>query len=196
MSEDFYIWAAEIVPNAATLVDFEGFEKSHELRKGISHASDFPSGVTFRMDSRKPTDTLLVDNVKNTQNVVIISEKTKVFLEAQEIADVEFLPITILDHKEREMEEPYFIFHPIHNVDCLDLDKTSPRWSAIDDTVMKSVKRLVIDKSQLPEDKAYFRPRYYTARPIVTKALADAVLKEGLTGVQFLPVSEVSGRLR
>ena len=196
MSEAFFVWAAKIEPNAAVLVDFEGFEKSHELRKGISHAEGFPSGVTFQMDSRKPTNTLLVDNIKNTQNVVIISEKLKAFVEDQGLVDVEFLPITVLDHKGRAVDDPFYIFHPIENVDCIDMDKTGPKWGDIDNTIIKGVKQLVIDKALVPEDKRYFRPRYYTARPIVSKVLADAILQAGFTGVQFMPISEIKGRLR
>ena len=191
-----YVWAAKIEADAAVLVDFEGFEKSHELRKGVSHADDFPSGVTFKMDARKPTHTLLVDNVKNTQNVVIISEKLKVFIENQALIDVELLPITVLDHKGRSVDDTCYIFHPIKNLDCIDIDKSVPKWGDIDKTLIKGVKQLVIDPALVPEDKQFFRPQHYTARPLVTKALADAILQAGFTGVQFTPISDVKGRFR
>ncbi len=196
MSDSFFVWAAKIEPNAAVLVDMEGFEKDYELEVGIPQSDSFPSGVTLRMDSRKPTHTILVDCVKNTQGVVVISEKMKVFIDQQVLAEVEFLPITVIDHKGRKLDDSYYIFHPINNVDCLDLDNADPEWDDIDDTVVASVKKLVIDGVKVPEDKKYFRPKNYIARPIVAKALVDAIVNEGFTGVQFLPVSEISGYLR
>ncbi len=195
MNDDFFIWAVKLIPNAATLVDLEGFEKSYELMKGISHAADFPDVVTLRMDSRKPTDTLLPDNVNNTQNVVIVSAKLKEFLQSAKLKDVEFLAVRILDHKDRVVDEPYFIFHPINNVECLALEQCQPRWSAIDETLFTKVKKLVIDKNKVPEGKAYFRPLHYPGRPVVTRELAESVIQAGFSGVQFLPASSITGRI-
>ena len=121
MSDSFFVWTAKIEPNAAVLVDMKGFEKDYELDVGKPQSASFPSGVTLCMDSRKPTHTILIDSVKNTQGVVIISETMKVFIEQQMLTDVEFLPITIIDHKGRKLDDSYYIFHPINNVDCLDL---------------------------------------------------------------------------
>ncbi|PCJ19749.1 MAG: hypothetical protein COB04_05425 [Gammaproteobacteria bacterium] len=196
MSDKFYVWAAKIEADAAVLVDMDGFDNDYELDVGLAQLDTYPSGVTLRMDSRKPSHTLLVDSVKNTQGVVLVSEKMKVFLDSQLLADVEFLPITVLDHKGRKLDAGYYIFHPINNVDCLDLENAEPEWDDIDDTVVASVKALVIDGAKLPEDKRYFRPKHYIARPMVTKALADAIISAGFTGVQFLPASEISGSLR
>ena len=131
--------------------------------------NSYSSGVTLRMDSRKPSHTLMVDSVKNTQGVVLVSERMKAFLDLQLLTDVEFLPITVLDHKGRKLDASYYIFHPINNVDCLDLDNADPEWDDIDDTVVSSVKVLVIDGSKLPVEKQYFRPKHYIARPIVIK---------------------------
>jgi hypothetical protein len=196
MNDEFFIWAAKIEPDATVLVQMEGFKKSYELDVGTRQGENYPPDVTLYMDSRKPKHNLLLDSVKNVEGVIIISEKMKLFLEKQDLLDVEFLPITIKDLKERKLEKRFYIFHPYNNINCLDLSNAEPEWDDIDDTVVASVKHLVIDASKLPEDKHFFRPKNYIARPLVTKTLADAILKEGFTGVQFLPISEITGYLR
>ena len=196
MNDEFFVWAAKIEPNATVLVDMNGFKKSYELETGVPQLESYPTEVTLQMDSRKPSNTTLVDNIKNIEGVVIISEKMKLFIERRELSDVEFLPITLLDIKGQKRPESYYIFHPINNVVCLDLRNAEPEWDDIDDTVVASVKHLVIDKSKVIANRLFFRPKNYLARPIVAKALVDELLKEGFTGVQFLPVSEVSGYLR
>ena len=196
MNDSFFVWAAKIEPNAVVLVDMEGFDKSYELDVGVLQGDSFPSSVTLRMDSRKPSHTILLDSVKNTDGVVIISTVMKEVLDKQGLTDVEFLPVALIDHKGRELDDAYYIFHPVNNIDCLDLSNADPEWDDIDDSIIASVNRLVIDGTKLPDDKKYFRPAHYAARPIVAKALVDVILKEGFTGVQFLPVSEIKGYLR
>ncbi|PHR30047.1 MAG: hypothetical protein COA38_11000 [Fluviicola sp.] len=196
MNDEFFIWAAKTESSAAVLVRMKGFEKYYELDLGIAQSDSFPNGVTLHMDSRNPANTLLVDNVKNTEGVTIISEKMKLFIEKQKLIDIEFLPITVIDHEGRNLDDHYYIFHPINNVDCLDLDNVDPEWDDIDENVVASVKQLMIDGAKLPVNKEFFRPKNYIARPIVAKGLVTAILSEGFTGIQFLPVSEISGYLR
>ena len=69
-------------------------------------------------------------------------------------------------------------------------------WGDIDNTIIKAVKQLVIDPGLVPADKKFFRPQHYTARPIFSQVLVDTILQAGFTGVQFIPISDVKGRLR
>jgi hypothetical protein len=195
MAKQFLVWEPKRVPNASTLKDFEGFDLSHELRKGVPHAHDFPSTAQIHMDPETPTATVIPDNAKNTNNMIIISSKLKSFLEEQGLVDVEYLPITVMDHKNRPVEAEYFIFTPINNIDCLDIDACEPRWSAIDDTILKKVKQFVLIDDKIPDTKRYFRPKFYTGRPLIEAGLAQSILDAGFTGVQFLPLSEISGRI-
>lgn len=195
MSDEYLLWTAKNEPHACTLRDIEGFDKIFELMKGISQAGKFPSDVKMKMDERKPNDTLLVDNVKNLKNILVISERLKSFLEAKSINNLEYLPITILDHKGRPIEQEYFILNPINNPDCLDLNVTDPEWSQIDDTLITHVKKLAVQKEWRDDNHIIFRPKFYRSRPFVSAKLAQEITEGGFTGVRWQPISEVTGRL-
>ncbi len=196
MNKDYVLWTSKIEPNACTLSELDGFKKIFALRQGVIQGDGFPADVTMRMDSRKPTDTLLTDNIRNLKNVVVVSSELRKFLLDRSIQETEFLPITVLDHKGRPADRQYFIMNPINNPDCLDIEACEPVWSKIDDTVIKKVKRLAIKSDWDGENRLIFRPKYYRGRPFVLASLADEITSSGYSGVRWEPIGEVSGRLK
>lgn len=195
MTDTFYILSHCFEPNAAVLTDLTGIDFRVELSRGISHAHDFPDDATIKMSDDYPTNNFLPDSVTSTANITIISKKLKDFLESREIPDVEYFPITILDHRNNPVEAIYFIANPINNIDCLDIDACSPRWCEFDSEWMRKVKKLAIIPEKVPSERELFRPRHYDGNPIINKTLADALEKEGFTGIGLAPVSEFKGRI-
>lgn len=195
MSDEFYIFSHCFEPNAATLTDLSGIDFSVELNRGISHAHDFPNDVTIKMREDRPDDTVLPDSITNVENLTIISKKLKDSMESREITDIEYFPITILDHQNKPVDDQYFIAHPINNIDCLDIDACSPRWCEFNSDWMRKVKALVILPEKVPSNRAFFRPRHYDGTPIVNKDFADALAKESFTGIGLAPVTNFKGRI-
>src|ERR1039457_4830923 len=72
------------------------------------------------LEGGNPKRPLLLDNISNTQRLLIISKRLKACLEKQAVPDVEYLPLTLLDDKERVASDSYFIAHLLHRPDCLD----------------------------------------------------------------------------
>lgn len=195
MSQKYVLWTSKIEPNACTLSELTGFKKLFALKQGISQGETFPTDVTMQMDARKPTDTLLTDNVRNLKNIIVVSSALKKFLLDHSVGHLEFLPITVLDHKARPVGEEHFIMNPIDNPECLDLAACEPVWSDIDDTVIASVQKLVISAEWDGGDRLMFRPKFYRARPLVSADLAEKITAAGFTGIRWEPISEVTGHL-
>lgn len=131
-SKKLVIWDSAAVPNACVLWKHSEIEDPWELVEGVPRAATFPADCTYAMHPDFLHNTLLVDNLINTDRLVVVSLRLKQFLEARGIKQLEFLPVTIMDLRERPASRDYFIVHPIEHVDCLDLEKSGARFSAID----------------------------------------------------------------
>ena len=189
MSTKLVIWDSAAVPNACVLKKRSEIEDSWELLDGVSRAANFPSDCTYSMNPDFPHDTLLVDNVINIHSTAVISIRLKQFLESRSLKRVEYLPVTILDHRGRPASRDYFIAHPIEPVDCLDLNKSGARYSAIDPETIQEVKQLVIDESRLDPERELFRPKGYCRVIFATRELAEAIDKQGFTGTRWVEIA-------
>jgi len=185
MSNKLVIWDSASVPNAVVLGDNSEFENPWELRKGVSRINNWPADFHYKMNPDFPHDTLLVDNLINTHSTVVVSPKLRAFLEARGVKKVEYLPVTILDHRGRPASQEYCIVHPIDPVDCLDLAASQPHFSAIDKTTIQRVKKLVVDEARLDPEREFFRAKGFGSVTFATRALAEAVSQAKFVGVRW-----------
>ena len=121
-NDDFLVWQFEDIPHSFVLDRLHGVERVFELVEGVPRAESFPADARFSVDPDFPNDMGLVDAFTNTYNLTVISEKLKEFIAGQKPKAVEFLPVTILNHKSRPAAK-YYILHPVDPVDALDTDK-------------------------------------------------------------------------
>src|SRR5438552_3993429 len=120
MRSNYVVWDTKVIPNACVLQDLVRVEKDYQLRKGVPLASTFPEDAAFTMDPDFPDNTVLTDNLLNTNMMIVASMRLKMFLERQSLRKVEYLPVTIINHKGKPASREYFIVHPIDPVECLD----------------------------------------------------------------------------
>jgi len=190
MSIDYVFWAARRLENVCQLVDLQGVEREWELDEGVPRSASFPDGATLRMDPNYPYHTLLADNLLNTERLIVASGKLKTFLESRQLAEVEYLPVKVLNHKNRPVDVQYYIIHPVNPVDCLDLEQSGPRWSAIDTTRIKALNRFVIVESKIDKGREMFRPKHFHRATLVKRTLAEAIDKEGFTGIRWFELDQ------
>lgn len=189
MSKKLVIWDSAAVPNACVLGRASEIEDPWEILEGVPRAASFPADFSYAMDPDFPHDTLLVDNLINTDMATIVSLRLKQFLEQRGLKKVEYLPVTILDHRGRPASRDYFMVHPIDPVECLDLDKSGVRYSKIDPETIQEVKQLVIDESRLDPERGFFRPKGFYQVTFATRALAEAVDKQGFIGTRWVELA-------
>jgi len=189
MSKHLVIWDSAAVPNACVLHQHSEIEDPWELVEGVPRAATFPADCTYGMHPDFPHDTLLVDNLINTDMLLVISLGLKQFLEARGLKKVEYLPVTILDHRGRPASRDYFIAHPIDPVDCLDVAKSGAQFSAVDPETIQLVKQLVVDESRLDPERELFRPKGFYDVVFVTRALAEAIEQQGFKGTRWVELA-------
>lgn len=179
------------------LEKLEGVEKKWELNEGVSRAASFPTDAFFHMHRDRPYDTLLTDNLKNINMLIVGSGRLKEFLEKRRVEKVEYLPVTILDHKDKPIRSNYFIIHPIDPVACLDIDRCGATWDELDEDDIESVQRIVIDASMIDEERQVikierklFRPRHFYRITLIRRDLAEAIDAEGFTGIRWVEMDD------
>jgi hypothetical protein len=188
---NFLIWKNARVPNACGLTNFTVKDTS-PLRCGESLIDSFPDDAAFFMRPDSPHETMLTDNLRNTEMIVVGSARLTGFMQANNVPQIEYLPVTINNHKRRPIKEKYFIIHPILPVDCLDLKKSKPTYSLIAPEDIDEIERLVIDERRVPEDRLFFRCRHFDDETLVRRDFAKAIDEQGFTGVRWMELADYS----
>ena len=167
-----------------------GMERPYELQQGMQLAPSWPKDARFKMDDDLPRDTKLEDFLNNLPSVLVVSERVRAFLEAEKVKLIEFLPVTILNHKGRSEKAPYFIANCTENQDCIDESKATFKPNAIDPDVWISVQNIVLDPKKLDPELRLFRLKRYSKLDVWREDLAKKAMAQGFTGRKFIPLSE------
>lgn len=184
MSSDYLVWLHKIEKNACDLLEFSGFKRSYRLKRGVSLVDEWPDDVEMDMNEDHPDDLLLVDSLFNIKSLLVVSARIKEFLESQDIADAELLPINIKNHKGRYIEEDYFVLNLATHVDCLDEEASQAEASSMTKNI-KAVKGLVLKQTELLQNRKLFRLSSYGVPTIVHKDLASEMDAQGFTGIKW-----------
>jgi hypothetical protein len=186
MDNDLLVLRYASVAGGCSLKDFEGLETKASLHLGRPLAAEWPGDVLFRMDPDFPKDLLLTDSLLNSDQCLVVSARLRAALEALQLVRVEYLPVSIIDHKGRKAPAPYVIVHPVEPVDCIDRDASGVKISRITPGKVSSLKRLVIDASRVPPERTMFRLKDLWGPIVVRKPVADALTRGRFTGVTFI----------
>lgn len=164
----------------------------YELSEGVSRADGWPDDVKAPMSPEYPKDIELPDNVSGTE-LVIISDKVRQALAAERVTNVEYLPLTIVNHKKKVASKDYFILNPPDVVDCIDLEASEVKWNAIDKTLISRCKQLVLKEANVPKDAKVFRPKHLPNQILIRSDLAKKLEGAGLTGLHFTDPAKFRG---
>lgn len=177
---------------ACRLNVLRGVKDTFELHQGKSRLAGWPADAHYEMDKSFPDKIGLEDVLENVDSFLVASERAKSFFEAQKLKNIEYLPVSIMNHKGRKEQAPYFIIHPLVLQDCLDLTKTQYEPNAIEPEVFSRISNITLDESKIDPGVALFRMRHYPFHEVYREELADKIKAAGLTGLRFVPVSEFS----
>jgi hypothetical protein len=182
---NYVVWRFHDVPNSCVLDELSGVPKMFQIRKGIPRAEEFPPDARFTLDPDYPNDTLLVDAFDNVYRMVVISAALKTFLEGRQLLNVEFLPVTIVDHKGKA-KASYFIVHPICPVECLDFVASGADWDTVNKDTIDTVERLVLNADKIDPNLQIFKIKFFYDYLMVRRDLADAITAQGFTGIEWV----------
>lgn len=145
-------------------------------------------GVRMHMDPNFPKAIQLPDCVKNLPGAIVVSKRLKEFIEAEQPADVEYLPLSIVNHKGKVASADYFIVNPYRLQDCIDQAQSDIQWNAIDKSLISACTKMVIDEKKIAKGAKVFRLQHYPTKVLFARSLADGIKKGGFTGIKFIEI--------
>ena len=188
---NFVVWSTSVEPGICDLNEVENVEDDFELTGGTSRIDGWPKDAFCRMSGDRKKDVGLADVLFCT--VRVISQKLKDALVAAEAGNIEYLPITIKNHKGRVASKDYFICNPQDFVDCVDVAKSKVKFNAIDPDLMDTCKSLVLREQEIPPRLQVFRLHRWGHVILMRRALADRLVQAGFTGLVFQECSQFLG---
>jgi hypothetical protein len=190
VESSYVVWAlSKEVKYACVLGDLVGVDRVFELNKGVPRAAGFPSDVQFKMNPDFPNDTVLTDSLINADRLIVGSMRLKKFLESAVPKHMEYLPVTIVDHKGKTASRDYFIVHPVSPVNCLEAEKSGAKYSRIVKGKIQSIERLVIDPGRIDPDRQLWRLDGFFDVVLAHRNLAERITSEGFTGIRWIELS-------
>jgi hypothetical protein len=190
MKGSYVIWQYESVDGACALGELRGLEKTFRLNNGTPLAAQWPAEVAFHMHPDYPNDILLVDNVLNGDMVIVASKRLQECVRGHAPPDVEYLPVSIVDHKGRVASADYAIIHPVNPVDCVDKGNSVFDVSLINPKKIDTFKKLVLDETKIPPARSFFRLLGFWRITLVRQDLAKAIDAMGLSGLSWLDIED------
>jgi hypothetical protein len=169
-----------------------GVSDDFEIHDGVSRLKGWPDDASAPMHPRYPKDLGLADSLMCGE-FVVISAKTKDFVENEAMGKIEFLPIKIVNHKGRVGPEPYFVINPLEIVDCMDKDASVAEFNSTDEGFISGCEQLVLKEDAIPQELKVFRLGLWSGMILIRREVAEKMTTAGLTGLNFIEPAEYNG---
>jgi hypothetical protein len=173
-----------------TLQKIENLPDALRLKKGVK-LDPWPPDVRLHMDPNFPKAIQLPDCVANLAGAIVVSARLKEFIEKQKPASVEYLPMSIVNHKGRIASTDYFIINPWKLQDCIDQKASEITWNPIDPDLIAACPKMVLDEGKIDKDAKVFRLKHYPTKVLFARALADGIKSAKFTGIKFIEIDDM-----
>lgn len=184
-ADPVFIVYADYGDRYCVLDGLQNVEDDYEISKGISRAKDFPADACFRMSNQHKKHVALSDGLHVLGRQLVVSPRLKAFIEARNPPKVEYLKVTILNHKGKPIPETYHIVNPLAVVDCIDTKKSKLEWNAIDEELICGVYKLVLKTDAIDPNLLLFRPKHLEHRVFIQRAFGEEMRAAGFTALRF-----------
>lgn len=164
-----------------------------KLHAGVSVVDEYPGGLVYPMSDLFPDDIVLRDNFEVAGQVLVSGKLRSHLVRALRGHSIEFLPVSIFNHKGRLASDDYFIVHPLGVQDCIDLERSKVKWNPLRKKVILNCKGLMLKPDSVPSGVKLFRPMYWGFHVMATRDFADDLVSAGFTGLRFTEVAGFNG---
>jgi hypothetical protein len=179
---EYGVWTYQPVGNVCMLDGIENVPRWLDLMRGVPFKDKFPAAAQYQMSKEHKKETGLNDDLPNTDSVKVCSARLVEFLKKKQLKNVEYLPVSILNHKGKLASKDYFIVHPIFPQDALDIDASEASFNDINPDEIDSVEELVLKKRGLDPEVRLFRLKKFFNPVLIDKKLADEMEGAGFIG--------------
>ena len=188
----FVIWSKTYQEGFCVVKPPSGIKKAYQLDTGVSRAEGWPSDVACQMSPDYPKDIELSDNLFGAR-LAVVSGRIQAALVGENVNHVEFLPLTILNHKGRVAATDYSIMNPLDICDCIDMEQSEVTRNPVDGESIMSCKRLVFRDDSIPPKWKVFRPKFATARILIRADIVKTLEAIGCSGIVGMDPLQYTG---
>ena len=161
--------------------------------EGESLADGFPKDAQVRFSDNYPDGRKLLDIVNNVLDVLIVSGRVKAVCDAAGVENVEYLPVTILDHRGGVAGKDYFIANVLGSEPVIDMQKSDYVTSSLDESEILSIDNLVVDADSVAADAKLFRAATLKTLFFIRQDLLEALLSNRISGLKTYPADGWDG---
>jgi uncharacterized protein DUF1629 len=151
------------------------------LHEGERLAKAFPANAAVVIDDRACEDGTLPDML--LADVRIVSARVRQVLEALGVKDLEFLPLAVKSEARKVLSKSYFVLNPVATSDVIDRGKSGVQMSALDESAIFRVKKLVLVPERLAKApriaRAGGQPRWILVHDSVRQAFKACGIADG-----------------
>lgn len=132
--------------------------------------SHYPDDAKVYMQPQHP-GVRLCDLVGNCFSYMIVTSRVKDAIQEHSNVEIEYLPLSIFNHRRRLHSDDYWIINPIGTIDCLDLKRSKYRRGKETGEIV-SVQEYVFLKSRLETEPILLRVPQYPAHYFLNEPTA------------------------
>lgn len=159
----------------------EGLEKKdYTLKLGQPCLPYYPENAIIRLREEN-RGIKLKSIIGNTKNYLIGSTLVKDIIQRHcPDQNIEYLPFTLYNHKNRVHSADYFIINPIGGFDSINIEASDPIYSPKDGRLL-TVEKYVLDSKKIEKAPHFFRVDIEPCNYVVSRVLGQALVDGGVT---------------
>lgn len=163
--------------------------KFARMAKGKKAADEWPAQLPTIMPSESGPATKLTSVIPTTNSYLIVTAHLRGVIESHCAgAEIEYLPVALLNHKKKVQSSEYFFVNPIGAVDCLDPSKSQIKYSQAAPGEVVGVDKYVIDAAKATGAPALFRLKEAPGEYVVKEPLARAFAEHDFTNLFLVEI--------
>jgi len=165
----------------------------HVFFEGKRLAKKFPAKASVRFADSFPKLIKVLDVVTSEFRVPIVSAKVRALLEELSGKDLEFLPVTLLDHKGKVASRDHFFLNPLRIEDVIDMQRSKFERDRFEPDQISELAELHLKPAAVPADAHLFRAKTKLNQIFIDDAADDAFEKAKVTGLRLFPAEGWDG---
>ena len=210
---NFYTMKHSDNPDYCAIYDIpREMEQSYRSSTGMRVGALHDSGISLRM-AREVSGKKVPDLINQVIGQFVVSHRAADIFKGVVNTEVEYLPISLLNHRKKVAANDLVILNVIGYYDCLDrtrtegypaYDLTGPeqvtakknglprREEEVNDSDFEYVKitRLLLHPQRTPSDANLFRLRSHIRTLIFREDVVDRLQQAKVTGAAFVPIGQ------
>jgi hypothetical protein len=155
----------------------------------------YPQRGSVHFSKSFPDWRALLDFQPTTRSAVFISAKARKVLEAEGVANVEYLPVAVEDHRGTVIGPDYSIANVLGSEPAINMEKSDYRLDNLEKDQIDRMRKMVLAPQRVSPEAKLFRLKEMRTTFLVRDDLRLALLAAGATGCVFEPADGWKSRV-